>query len=113
MAALADLSDELSQTHAFIRAERQAIFTEDLDRQREATLEALTAERIAAIEALRSERIDTLKELERLTADFNATALRTIDHIFLRLVQVMLGLILIVFLLSKIAYWLLSRRRAV
>jgi hypothetical protein len=86
----------------FVTAERSAAL-EQLTSEREVVMAAIVAERFAAIEALRAERVAATADLERLS-------IALVDRLFLRVAQLLGGLVVAVIL--GVAVVRLTRRRA-
>jgi len=90
-ALLADVERQRVLTLDHLTAERRAL-VEDL-------LRGVEAERVATLAQIRQERLETLVELERLRratiADAGAEGIRLVDHLFWRLIQLLVGLLLL------------------
>ena len=100
---------------------------EYLTRERLAILEAAQAERVAVLQEIHQERIDTIQvlqqERETILAELNATADRladrsvnimdrTIDHFFLRLIQILAVLLAVAGVVTLVALRFMTRRSA-
>jgi hypothetical protein len=119
-AVLADVNGQRLATQAFLREERLETL-DALNRERIATIADMRNERLAAtadlrgerqtvLDALHNEQVEVMKSVETISDkefnDFDARARGLIDHFFLRALE----LLLLMFILSSLAVWILLRR---
>jgi hypothetical protein len=109
--ALETLHQEITTAYEFISQERINLIERSLRQERVAILEALTAERIAILEAISQERIAAMEELDRVAGGLAENAMRrVVDHLFLRLAQLLAVLLVIAVIAGVVVYRLWSRR---
>ena len=105
IAILADIERQRNETLAYVTRERTAV-TDDLKSLRQVIEEIIAQERQMVLQAIDTQRVQTLLELEavgnRIVARSLAQSKQVIDHFFLRLVQVLGGLLIIGVLLALI-----------
>ncbi len=112
IAALESIHKELANLFEFITQERIAALSVHLKSERIAIMEGLTSEMTAALEAIRQERIETMAEFKMMTKEVVEESLKDlVDHIFLRLAQGILILLIVGTLLVFLFFRYRSRRQ--
>jgi hypothetical protein len=110
--ALKTLQEELKTAYEFISNERIATFSESLAAERKAMLEALTVERIATLEAIHQERVAAMADLDAIVGGLAEDSMvRVVDHLFVRLFQLVVILIIGGAIIAFFVARTLSKRR--
>lgn len=108
------ISRELQTIFQFATNEGLAAVSGLVREERMAVMKGVTAERIAAFEALHDERVATLDHLEVMVQDIVDDSLtRVVDHVFLRLAQLLIVLVAILGIGAFLVARSLRRRRSV
>lgn len=101
IAILGELLDQMSEIQVFVNEQRIDLMETQVTAQRKAVFEAVAAERATIIEAAIEERANTMLELQAMAeALIDRSAVKIVDHFFLRAVQLVaivlvgLGLVL-------------------
>jgi hypothetical protein len=112
VAALETLNKEFTATVDLLIEARIEMAAEVIEAERLAVLEALTAERIAILEAIHQERVATLEEMDQIVGGLAEDAMRrVVDHLFLRTVQLILGLLVVGVIIGIVVFRILARSR--
>ena len=96
-----------------LSAQTQALL-EGIELERVSVFEAIEGERVAVLDAIEGERESILDKLDSqlatATTELDSVGRGLIDHFFVRLIEVLLGLGVFVFLMVLLALFVLRRR---
>lgn len=113
--SLDDMTAFLADFEGTLSAQTQALLA-GIERERLTVFEAIESERIAVVDAIGSERDSILEKLDSqlvaATTGLDSVGRGLIDHFFIRLIEVLAGLGVFVFLMVLLVLFVLRRRGA-